>query len=131
MPRFASTSALLAAVALSAALPAVASSESSGPGPQAGAARACNISGQEDSLGATYVTTLRVSGTTCANAKKVVRAFHACRRRNGGSDGRCRSRVFDYRCSERRLNVIRSQYDARVRCTKPGREVFHTYTQNT
>ena len=130
MPRSTLTCVVLA-VALLAALPASAGVAASDSGPQAGASRGCNIRGQQDELGATYVISLRVSGTSCRNGKRVVRAFHACRKRNGGRDGRCRSLVLGYRCSERRLNVIPSQYDARVRCKKPGREVFHRYTQNT
>ena len=94
-------------------------------------AAASSRASEQDRLGTTYVISLRVSGTTCANGKKVVKAYHRCRNRNGGRDGRCRSRVFGYRCSERRLNVIPSQYDARARCKKSGREIFHKYTQNT
>ena len=75
--------------------------------------------------------TVRVSGTRCANGRKVVKAFHACRKRNGGRAGRCRSRVFGYKCEERRFNKIASQYDSRARCKKSGREVFQIYTQNT
>jgi len=124
MPRLA----VLAAVSLLAVLPA---SPTAASGPEAGAARGCNIKGQQDNLGTTYVINLRVSGASCANGKKVVRGYHSCRRKNGGRDGRCRTRVFGYVCSERRLNVIPSQYDARVRCKRSGREIFHRYTQNT
>jgi hypothetical protein len=119
---------MLVAAALVAALPSV----SAGSGPQAGASRACHLSrSEQDHLGTTYVISLRVSGTTCANGKKVVRAYHKCRHDAGGRDGRCHKRIFGYRCTERRLNVIPSQYDARARCTKSGREIFHKYTQNT
>lgn len=116
---------VLAAAALVALVP-----PAPAEGPQAGAARACNIRGQQDDLGATYVISLRVSGTSCRNGKRVVRAYHACRKRSGGRDGHCRG-VLRYRCTERRLNVIPSQYDARARCKRSGREVFHKYTQNT
>jgi len=126
MPRTVSTC-VLAVAALLVAVPAAAPSTS---GPQAGAARGCNIRGQQDNLGTTYVTTLRVSGTTCDNGKKVVRAYHACRHKSGGKGGRCRSRIFGYSCSERRLSQSRVQYDARARCKKSGREVFQVYTQN-
>lgn len=102
------------------------------PGPTAMAARKCSLTyTQQRSLGTTYVLTLRVAGTTCANGRKVVKAYHLCRRANGGRDGRCATRVYGYRCVERRFNRISSQYDARVRCTKTGREIFHIYTQNT
>ena len=127
MPRLVSTCALLAAIAVLATTPVLASA-----GPQAQAARKCHLTrSEQDNLGTSYVLTLRVDGTRCANGKKVVRAYHRCRRANGGRDGRCKREVYGYRCSERRLDVIPSQYDARVRCKKPGREIFHIYTQNT
>ena len=123
---------LIALPASAAAAPSSGTQASASSEPEANASRACSLSRREQSnLGTTYVYTLRVSGTTCANGKKVVRAYHACRRRNGGRDGRCRSTVFGYRCSERRSNVIRTQYDARAGCKKSGREISHRYTQNT
>ena len=129
MTRTVVASMLVAAVVV-AAFPSV--SAGAGSGPHAEAARGCKLTrSEQDRLGTTYVISLRVSGTTCANGKKVVKAYHRCRNRNGGRDGRCRSRVFGYRCSERRLNVIPSQYDARARCKRTGREVFHKYTKNT
>lgn len=119
----------LAAALILTLLPAGAPADSS---PEATAARKCSLTArQQRNLGATYVLTLRVSGTSCANGRKVVKAFHRCRFRNGGRDGRCRSRVYGYRCEERRFNKISSQYDARARCKKSGREIFHIYTQNT
>jgi hypothetical protein len=120
----------LAAALLLTLLPAATSADSS---PQAQAARKCPLTSkqQRGGLGATYVLTLRVRGTRCLYGRRVVKAFHACRRRNGGRDGRCRSRVFGYRCEERRFNKISTQYDSRARCKKSGREVFHIYTQNT
>ena len=100
--------------------------------PTAVSARKCSLTAkQQRNLGATYVLTLRVAGTTCYNGRKVVKAFHRCRFANGGRDGRCRTRVYGYRCEERRFNKISSQYDARARCKKYGREIFHIYTQNT
>jgi hypothetical protein len=115
----------LAAALLVTALPA-------GASPEATTARKCSLSSkQQRGLGTTYVLTLRVSGTTCANGRKVVKAYHRCRHAHGGRDGRCPSRVYGYRCEERRFNKIPSQYDARARCKKSGREIFHIYTQNT
>lgn len=121
---------LLLCLALTAAL--LVSALPAGASPEATAARKCHLtSKQQRGLGATYVLTLRVSGTTCANGRKVVKAYHKCRFAHGGRDGRCKSRVFGYRCEERRFNKIPSQYDARARCKKSGREIFHVYTQNT
>ena len=127
MRRFASICALAAALALL-ALPAGAPADTA---PQATVAKKCGLtSKQQRRLGATYVLTLRVSGTRCANGRKFVKAYHECRFRNGGRDGKC-SRISGYRCEERRFNKISSQYDARSRCKKAGREIFHIYTQNT
>ena len=123
---------LIAALAVALTLAALPAGAPADPAPQATAAKKCHLtSRQQRSLGTTYVLTLRLSGTTCANGRKVVKAYHRCRHANGGRDGRCRSRVFGYRCEERRFNKIPSQYDSRARCKKSGREVFHIYTQNT
>ncbi len=121
--------AALVVALLMAVLPAGAPAD---PAPQATAAKKCGLtSKQQRGLGTTYVLTLRVSGTKCANGRKVVKAYHRCRHRNGGRDGKCGSKIFGYKCSERRFNKISSQYDARARCKKSGREIFHIYTQNT
>lgn len=108
---------LAGAVALSTAAPA--------------SAATCNIRGKERKLGPTYVTSLRVSGTSCATGERVVKAFHKCRFANGGKDGRCRTRVLRWRCTEKRLNRISTQYDARVTCTKGSASIKHNYTQFT
>jgi hypothetical protein len=91
----------------------------------------CNISGKERRLGATYVTRLTVHDVGCRSAERVVRAFHACRRSNGGADGRCRSRVRGYRCSDRRLRSSSTQFDARATCRRGDRKITHQYTQFT
>ena len=99
--------------------------------PQATAAKKCGLTArQQRRLGATYVLTLSVSGTKCAKGRKFVKAYHQCRFRNGGRDGKC-ARISGYKCEERRFNKISTQYDARARCKKAGREIFHIYTQNT
>ena len=92
-------------------------------------AKTCSIRGKERTFGTTYVYTLKVSGVSCATGGKVVRAYHACRRRNGGRDGRCRG-VYSYRCKERRMQAIRTQFDAKVWCTRGSRTVYHAYQQN-
>jgi len=95
-------------------------------GPAATAAKSCRI-GDERSYNTTYVTSIRVSGTSCRAGRKVIRAFHACR---PGRSGRC-SGVLGYRCSESRYNKGPASYDSRVRCTKGGKVVAHRYTQFT
>ncbi len=120
--------ALIAAAAVLLALPGAASAQDTG-GPQAQAAKRCGISGQQRSFGPTYVLSLSARNVSCRRAKRVVRAYHNCRFRNGGRRGRCRG-VLGYRCSESRSG-IRSQFDARAVCRNGGRLVTHRYTQNT
>jgi hypothetical protein len=93
-------------------------------GPTATASRACSVGNSRD-YGTTYVLGIRASGTSCRSARRLVRAFHACRH---GKSGHCRG-VSGYRCRESRFNKSRQSYDSRVRCSKSGRTVKHTYTQ--
>jgi hypothetical protein len=95
--------------------------------PVAEAARSCGV-GDGRGYGTTYVTSLRVSGTSCRSGKRVVRAFHACR---PGRRGRCGRRVRGYRCREGQRDRSPVQYDARVTCRNGGNVVKHRYTQNT
>ena len=119
MTRSARVSVLTASVALIAALALPAASQ----------ARTCSLSSTEQrNLGATYVLQLTVKNYTCSNGKRLVKAYHACRRRNGGRDGYCRS-VNRFRCKESRFNKSRTQYDSRVTCTRGTRVVKHVYTQ--
>jgi hypothetical protein len=118
---------LAVATTVAAAVPATGSADGSA---QVEAARTCSIRGQERSLGPSYVTSLKVSGVSCATGKAVVRAYHKCRFRNGGARGRCTKRVMGYRCKETRSG-IQVQFNAKVSCRNGGRRVDHTYTQNT
>jgi hypothetical protein len=93
------------------------------------AAKSCNISGQQRSLGASYVTSLSVRHTSCSNGKAVVRAYHKCRRAHGWK-GKCRHRVKGYSCKRHILDSSPVQYDARVTCRNGVKRVVHTYTQN-
>jgi hypothetical protein len=98
--------------------------------PSASAA-SCSVRGKERKLGATYVMSLSVSGVSCARGERVVKAFHRCRRADGGADGRCGRRVLGYRCSERRSDEIPTQYSGRVTCKAGSKRVVHRYTQYT
>lgn len=100
-----------------------------GPEATAAALKRCGISGEERKLGATYVTTLSASGVSCSYAKRLVRAFHRCRRSRGGADGRC-PRVIRFRCTERR-SASPVQFDSRATCRRGGDRVVFRYTQNT
>jgi hypothetical protein len=95
------------------------------------AAVSCDLHKDGRKLGTTYVTSLRVSHVSCTAAKRLVKAFHACRRANGGVNGRCEKRVNGYRCTERRGDSIPTQYSAKVSCRRLPRTVRFTYTQYT
>jgi hypothetical protein len=96
-------------------------------------AGSCSIHNQERSFGPTYVTSLRVVGTSCKRGKEVVRAFHACRRAHGGiKTGRCpyRVSVLGYHCREKR-GSIPTETTGKVTCRRGKATVIHTYTQFT
>jgi hypothetical protein len=96
-----------------------------GADPVATASKSCGV-GDSRSYGTTYVISINASNTSCRNARKLIRAFHACR---PGKSGRCSS-VKGYSCSERR-NRGATQYDSNVTCRKGRKTVKHTYTQYT
>jgi hypothetical protein len=116
-------SSLLAAGALAAALLVA---------PASAATRNCDVQRDSGSFGVTYVTSLKVTNTSCASGKKVVRAFTKCRKAHGGINGRCpaSTRVLGYRCRETR-SAIPTQFSSKVVCTAGARRVVFTYTQNT
>ena len=72
---------------------------------------------------------IRVTNVSCTYAKRFVVAYYKCRIRNGGADGRCRTRVMDFRCRETR-NSIPTEIDARVTCNRGTQRIIHTYQQN-
>ena len=97
--------------------------------PQVHAARSCNINGQQQHLGASYVTSLSVRHTSCANGKAVVKAYQKCRRAHGWR-GKCGHRVKGYKCARHIQDSSPVQYDAKVTCRRGAKRVTHTYTQN-
>jgi hypothetical protein len=101
-----------------------------GAAPAQASYRSCNISGRQTTFGPSYVTSLAVRHTSCATGKRVVRAFHRCRKANGGKTGHCRHRVLHYRCTEQR-GYGHGQFTGKVTCTRGSRRVRHTYTQFT
>lgn len=92
----------------------------------------CNISGKQQNLGASYVTSIEVQGVSCAQAEVLVQAYHQCRQKNGGAGGTCNSPVGNgFSCSEgSRQQVPGVQYNATVDCKKGDTEIKSTYTQN-
>ncbi|MDX6606955.1 MAG: hypothetical protein QOD14_1495 [Solirubrobacterales bacterium] len=91
----------------------------------------CDINGKQQSLGASYVTSIEVSKVSCAQGEKVVLAYHHCRLANGGAGGTCKSAVMGFTCTEgARQSVPGVQYNATADCRKGDSEVKSTYTQN-
>ena len=82
----------------------------------------------------TYTRSLKVSGgATCASAHKFIKAYYRCRvaAPSPGKKGRCTKPVSGYTCSERRSNVIKTQFDASVTCKKGRARILTKYTQFT
>ncbi len=91
----------------------------------------CDINGRQQNLGASYVTSIEVSGVSCSQAEKTVVAYHHCRLANGGAGGTCKSPVQGFTCTEgSRQSVPGVQYNATVECRKGGAEIKSSYTQN-
>ena len=90
-------------------------------------AKSCNIDGKQQSLGATYVTSLSAKGTSCGKAEGVVKAYHACR----GGGKKCKRKVNGFKCRQTIVSSSPLQYDAKVSCKKGGARVKFAYTQNT
>jgi len=98
--------------------------------PVAHAAKTCNISGKERKLGTSYVLKLTATRVSCGKAQKLVKAYNACRHEKGKA-GRCTRKVSGFSFSERRLDQIDTQYDAKVTAKKGSKRVAFTYTQFT
>jgi hypothetical protein len=95
----------------------------------------CNISGKQQQLGASYVTSLKVQGVSCTKAEKVIKAYHQCRHQSGGAAGSCGATVVGFKCKDgKRTGVPNVQYNATAKCHKasnPSKRVKSRYTQNT
>jgi hypothetical protein len=103
-------------------------------GPQASASASnCQLTAREQSsLGASYVTSLKVEGTSCAKGKGVTLAFNKCRTSGGKPQGTCSRKVGRYTCTEKRYDAVAGvQYSSRVTCRWGQKLVLSTYTQNT
>src|SRR5512132_1439962 len=76
--------------------------QTSGASPVAHAASftPCNISGKQQQLGASYVTSLKVQGVSCVKAEKVIKGYHQCRHQNGGAGGTCGTTLFGFKCKD-------------------------------
>jgi hypothetical protein len=120
------------ATALLAGLIATAAAAADGPTASA-SATSCQLSTHDQRhLGASYVTSLNVEGTTCAKGKGVTLAFNDCRTAGGKPQGTCTRKVGNYTCTEKRYDAVPGvQYSSKVTCTWGAKKVLSTYTQNT
>jgi hypothetical protein len=112
----------------------VASGASAADGATATAsATSCQLSTHDQRhLGASYVTSVSVEGTTCAKGKGVTLAFNDCRTSGGKPQGTCNRKVGHYSCTEKRYDAVPGvQYSSKVTCTWGAKKVLSTYTQNT
>jgi hypothetical protein len=105
------------------------------PAAHTAAFSACDISGKQQDLGASYVTALKVQGVSCAKGEKVIKAYHRCRHESGGPAGNCGSTLLGFKCKDgKRTGVPNVQYNATAKChkvTNASKRVKSSYTQNT
>jgi hypothetical protein len=94
------------------------------------ASKSCSLSGKTRSLGPTYTTSLSVKRVSCSKGESLVKAYYNCRKNNGGKKGRCGG-VSGYSCTEKRYDVIPTQFSATATCKKGKKKVVHKYTQFT
>ncbi len=107
--------------------------------PASAQAASCSLSADEEYHRAgkslpTYTRSLKVSGgATCATGHKLIKSYYKCRvaSPSPGKKGRCTTKVLGFSCSERRSNVIKTQFDATVTCRKGRQRVVTEYTQFT
>ena len=111
----------------------VASGSSAATPTATASATSCTLSTKDQRhLGASYVTSLKVEGTTCAKGKGVTLAFNDCRTASGKPQGTCNRKVGHYSCTEKRYDAVPGvQYSSKVTCTWGAKKVLSTYTQNT
>jgi hypothetical protein len=125
----AATAATVAAVAMTATVGSGAAS----PVAKSAAFDACNISGKQKKLGASYVTSLKVQGVTCAKGEKVIKAYHRCRKENGPA-GSCGGSVLGFSCKDgKRSTVPDVQFSTTAKCRKnsnDNKRIKSSYTQN-
>ncbi len=77
----------------------------------------------------TYNLTLKHQKTTCATAKKVMKAFHTCRSKKSFT---CKKRLLSrWTCTARRNSSIPTQFNASFTCKSGARRVQSTYQQFT
>lgn len=94
----------------------------------------CDISGKQQDLGASYVTSLKVQGVSCTKGEKLIKAYHRCRHQAGGPAGTCSATLLGFKCKDGgRTGVPNVQYNATAKCHKvsnASKRVKSRYTQN-
>jgi len=83
--------------------------------PVAHAARSCGVGGGKG-YGYTYLTSLTVKKTSCANGKHLVHHH---------------GHISGWHCSQKTIDHAPGIYDARKTCTSGNRKVIWTFQQNT
>ena len=79
--------------------------------------------------GSGYFTSLKVTGVSCTEGKRVALGHYRCRIKNGAR-GKCSSRVRNFRCSESRRSIS-SEFNSVVTCKRgSSRVVKFSYQQN-
>lgn len=79
-----------------------------------------------------YITNIRVTGVSCASAKKLAIAYTKCRLKNG-IKGKCKtSKVNGFKCTERRPSSgdNGTEFNASVTCKTGAKKVTFAYQQN-
>ena len=119
---------LLAALTLIAALAALATAIGA---QTAQSATRCSLSASErypKVTKPTYNLTVKVTATSCATGKRVIKSYHACRSVTGV---RCTKKVRrSWTCTGKKTSTIPTQFEGSVTCKYGSRRVTSTFQQN-
>ncbi|HUR86791.1 MAG TPA: hypothetical protein VMY78_15765 [Solirubrobacteraceae bacterium] len=100
--------------------------------PSAGAAASCGLRGADarpPDGRPTYNMTLQQTKTRCTTARKVMKAFHACR---SPQEAGCSRKVLtNWACTGRKTSSIPTLFYGTFTCKWGSRRVTGTYQQNT
>jgi len=122
----------VAALVVAATAAAVVPAPGSSDGSEAVAKRGkCKLT-RDFALGtfASYINEYSARNVGCRKARKVIAAYHDCRKENGGRNGRC-AKAAGYKCKEDRGDSVPGvQYSASVVCKRGDKKVKHHYTMN-
>jgi hypothetical protein len=95
------------------------------------AQRSCDITGKQRSLGASYVTSLKVIGVSCRKGKKVTKEYHQCRKGKGGKGSKAGCTIRGFGCKTKVLQEVQGvQFNGKMVCKKGAKRVISKYVQN-